>query len=273
MSEVRSLAERYSDALALPTSDVHDTGLISAREALSRAHQLRKFEIENYWKRGAYFWAFQLAAFTLLGLIWREYAQDNLTRNVLLIPAGLGAISSLIGLLTAKGSKFWQENWESHVDILEAKIEGRLTQVVFAKHGNQWSVSRVNERFFWILFFGWTILFLGVAFTERDMLPETVQPWVATVCLLIAFGTVMAGTRSRLEGVSIESGDDQWSSSRKQSVTARVIAKAKQLIDMNTDKPRIMLRDTIVGQAEPPEPALPKQAVELNKSVSSKGKT
>lgn len=31
--------------------------------ALDRAYELRTFEIEHYWKRGTYFWGFQIAIF------------------------------------------------------------------------------------------------------------------------------------------------------------------------------------------------------------------
>jgi len=36
------------------------------RKALTRAYQLRTFEIEHYWKRATYFWGFQIAIFAAL---------------------------------------------------------------------------------------------------------------------------------------------------------------------------------------------------------------
>src|SRR5262245_36084396 len=110
-----SFRERYLEALDIdPVKDVSEL-----KAAHARAHEIRKFEIDLYWKRAAYFWAFQLIAFTALGLLLRDgdFAQTRL----LLIPAGIGAVTAFAGYLTARGSKFWQENWEAHVDLLEGE--------------------------------------------------------------------------------------------------------------------------------------------------------
>ncbi|PSJ55947.1 hypothetical protein C7I85_25910 [Mesorhizobium soli] len=36
--------------------------------ALERAHEIRKFEIELYWKRATYFWILHGAVFTAIGV-------------------------------------------------------------------------------------------------------------------------------------------------------------------------------------------------------------
>ena len=44
------------------------TSTLDQKAALNRAHEIRKFEIELYWKRATYFWLLQAAVFTALGL-------------------------------------------------------------------------------------------------------------------------------------------------------------------------------------------------------------
>ena len=39
--------------------------------------------------------------------------------------ACVGLIFSLAWFLTNRGSKYWQENWENHVDMLEDGTTGR----------------------------------------------------------------------------------------------------------------------------------------------------
>jgi hypothetical protein len=115
--------DRYFEALGLDPSDDQHKGRRAA--ALDRAHDIRIFEIELYWKRAAYFWAFQAIPFAAIAL---SVEHGTLHVGVPLLGAVvLGALTGTTGWLTAKGSKFWQENWEAHVELLEGPSgEGRL---------------------------------------------------------------------------------------------------------------------------------------------------
>ncbi len=113
-------------------------------EAYKQAADIRKFEIGLFWKRGTYYWAFILAAFTthfaLLGMIFSTFSEDiNKSfslENMCKLP-GLSLFSlditaffcfffSLAWTLVNKGSKFWQKNWEAHIDNLEESVTGKL---------------------------------------------------------------------------------------------------------------------------------------------------
>jgi hypothetical protein len=107
-----SFHDRYFEALGL--NPVADRCKLKAAHA--RAHDIRKFEIELYWKRATYFWAFQLVAFTALGLLFKDGELAN--PGLLIIPGTIGTVTAFAGYLTARGSKFWQQNWEAHVDLL-----------------------------------------------------------------------------------------------------------------------------------------------------------
>jgi hypothetical protein len=81
------------------------------RAALNRAHVIRQFEIELYWKRASYFWILQAAVFAAFGLVWKDADKQNWS----LIPvalACLGVLTAEAGWLASQGSKFWQSNWE-----------------------------------------------------------------------------------------------------------------------------------------------------------------
>jgi hypothetical protein len=145
----------YLEALALPPGEAK----AAQKAALARAHVLRQFEIDNYWKRSTYFWGFQLAAFGALALA----AKDGAVKPPLvLVVAAFGAITAFTGALTARGSKFWQQNWERHVDLLESQVEGSLMEIVFIKDKKpSFSVSRVNERLLEVLFALWISAFMA----------------------------------------------------------------------------------------------------------------
>ena len=125
------------------------------KEALRIALDIRKFEIELYWKRAAYFWAFIAAAmggyfavFTAKDLPFGEKGQ------LLLIASSLGVVFSVAWYFVNRASKFWQENWEKQVDLLENAEVGPIYKTVLSKEDyrflNLWgaypfSVSKLNH--------------------------------------------------------------------------------------------------------------------------------
>lgn len=119
-------------------------------EALKQALDIRKFEIDLYWKRASYFWV--LIGATLVAFIAIAVAKEASHRAELsVVISSLGLVFSCAWLAVNKGSKFWQENWEKHVDMLEDEHTGALYKTVFdsgkdffSLGGSSYSVSKVN---------------------------------------------------------------------------------------------------------------------------------
>ena len=167
----------YFKALGLPapatkprkssaaTAETDDPDRQARLAALNRSHEIRQFEIELYWKRATYFWLLQAAVFTALGLIWKDGDKD-IPHIIPVALASLGLLTSAAGWLSAQGSKFWQENWERHIDMLEDEFEGKLHKTAWVgRMGVRWSVSNINDRL--ILFFVafWLLVFTVVCFS------------------------------------------------------------------------------------------------------------
>lgn len=106
-------------------------------EALKQALDIRKFEIDLYWRRGAYFWAFTAAAFAGYLLLQKESDWSNTY-----VITCLGFLFSLGWWLVNRGSASWQRNWEKHVDLLEDKITGPLYKThVDRNYSSFWRVA------------------------------------------------------------------------------------------------------------------------------------
>jgi hypothetical protein len=135
-------------------------------EALKQALDIRKFEIELYWKRATYFW-------TIIGVIFAGYflllKSDGLKAhsNLILLVNCIGFLFFLSWWLVNRGSKFWQNNWERHVDLLEDDIMGPLYKRVIQTGDLNWfkihkeynySVSKINQ----FLSFFVTLIWLGM---------------------------------------------------------------------------------------------------------------
>lgn len=104
------------------------------KEALKQALDIRKFEIDLYWKRAAYFWTFIGATFAGFIAIQASSSAQNSKQDLSVILCCLGSVFSFAWILVNRGSKQWQENWEKHVDMLEDKITGPLYKVVLTRN-------------------------------------------------------------------------------------------------------------------------------------------
>ncbi|HEY4676298.1 MAG TPA: hypothetical protein VIJ01_04010 [Candidatus Angelobacter sp.] len=137
------------------TDDKEDTKKSKAEKALELALEIRKFEIELYWKRATYFWTFLAVA--LAGYVTVSTSKDipaNEKPDALLLVSCLGVVFSIAWYFVNRGSKFWQENWEKHVDLLENEINGPLYKTVLSEADlafwklwgpYDFSVSKINQ--------------------------------------------------------------------------------------------------------------------------------
>ena len=150
------------DLVECPDSEKRDN-------ALKVALDIRKFEIELYWKRTTYFWAFigaTLVAYCEASKIGAGSHNYGYLLQEIFSAAGL--IFSFAWLKLNQGSKFWQANWEAHVDYLEDEAQGPLYKVIAQSHNEAhrflgarpFSVSRVNQWVSFFIFCVWCILVL-----------------------------------------------------------------------------------------------------------------
>jgi hypothetical protein len=183
-------------------------------KALMLAHEIRKFEIGLYWKRATYFWAF--IAIALAGYVTVLAAKDlplSDRREALLAASCLGVVFSVAWFFVNRASKFWQENWEMHVDLLEDSVVGPLYKSVLSddnvRFWRLWgpypfSVSKLNQ----ILSLFVVLLFLLLLATTLwgyfrigwplDLFATTmVILTVATVCILWCKGRTESVRRAR----------------------------------------------------------------------------
>ncbi len=121
-------------------------------EALKYAHDIRNFEIDLFWRRAAYFWTFVAAAFGAFFLLEKTATSQTESRFIV---ACVGLVFSVAWSLANRGSKYWQDNWEQHVVLLENEVTGPLYKMNAKKPDGitRWSllesypfsVSRINQ--------------------------------------------------------------------------------------------------------------------------------
>ena len=138
---------------------------------LEYALDIRKFEIQLYWERTKYFTSLITGSFGGYALFASKILdiKDDLVRSyLLLLLTFLGFILSLAWYLSNRGSKYWQENWERHVDALEDEIIGSLYKTTLSYERKDifcplkaypFSVSKINQIISLISTAIWSCLF------------------------------------------------------------------------------------------------------------------
>lgn len=174
-----------------------------AKKALEIALDNRKFEIGLYWQRAAYFWVLIAAAFAgYFAVLSAESSHLHNKEYLAYILSCIGLIFTWAWFLVNRGSKFWQENWENHVDMLEDDIVGPLYKTVLCRPDNgrfveHWitgpravSVSRVNQ---WVSLFTiciWLAL-LTHSLQEANITHVDFRKYVIVGTVTFFFATVM----------------------------------------------------------------------------------
>lgn len=94
--------------------------------------ELRKFEIENFWKRTLFFWG-------TIALVYAGFFKADLKEYQIVIPL-IGLLFNLIFSLSTRGSKYWQEHWETMAIVYENELQFDLF-----KHDTQ-NLVRENSK-------------------------------------------------------------------------------------------------------------------------------
>ena len=147
-------------------------------KAFRTSLEMRNFEIDLYWRRTNYFWIMNAALFAGYFILISEYFKSIGGSNewgavylsyIVFFVSGISVVLSFSWYLVNRGSKYWQENWEAHVNALGEKVIGPIFTTTISKDEYKlcsildpyrYSVSRVNTIVSFFIFITWSILFL-----------------------------------------------------------------------------------------------------------------
>jgi hypothetical protein len=177
---------------------------------------IRKFEIELYWKRATYFWTFIAAAYAGYGI---TFTKTITSTDFQFLISCLGFVLSVGWYLANKGSKFWHVNWETHLNLLEDDLVGPLhkTTINPKSYSKFWkptapyacSVSKINQILSFFNLFVWVILILNNFFTGKILI---VNPLITNfdffltsigAITIVFFIYILIGSKSTLKDTQI----------------------------------------------------------------------
>jgi len=118
------------------------------------AVQIRNFEIDLFWKRSLFFWGFIAAAFAGYATLRGKNA------DLSLVVACFGMVCSCAWTLLNRGSKYWQEAWETKVERYEEPVVGAL----FAKEEDR------QDKGWWLASRKFSVSKLAIALSDYVLL-------------------------------------------------------------------------------------------------------
>lgn len=148
--------DRYKRLMGIGKDGQHQDEKKTSRvtqyeKAYDMAADIRKFEIELFWKRATFFWAFITAIYVAYFQVLTQIHHNEHGYISLVDLAALGLFFCVSWLLSSKGSKHWQENWEEHLNILEDDVTGPLYKTYLAE--KSYSLSKIA------IYAGWAVSF------------------------------------------------------------------------------------------------------------------
>ena len=159
------------------------------KSAFDQVSDIRKFEIELYWKRATYFWALIAVAFAgYFSILASEHMPNKYF--LALIVSCIGLVFTFAWFLSSRGSKYWQENWENHLDLLEDKVTGPLYKTLLERPGHintvekyitgplSVSVSKINQWVSVFVVFSWGVLVSYSGYKSLSPLALSIDQWL-----------------------------------------------------------------------------------------------
>lgn len=159
------------------------------KAAFTQVSDIRKFEIDLYWKRATYFWALITVAFAgYFSILASEHMPNKFF--LALIVSCVGFVFTFAWFLSSRGSKYWQENWENHLDLLEDNVTGPLYKTLLERPGYinmaeklvtgplSVSVSKINQWVSIFVVFSWICLVSFSAYKSLNPIGESKDQWL-----------------------------------------------------------------------------------------------
>jgi hypothetical protein len=180
-----------------------------SRKAFETAVDTRKFEIQLFWTRSIFFWGFIASAFVGYASL-RQHASD-----LSIVVACFGVVCSVAWSLVNRGSKYWQEAWESKVERLEPLVTGPLfaTEEKVQVHKVSWlrarrySVSKLAiglsdyTVFVWVAIVAWELTRLYSPFCVHTWLKNLgILAFVALSIVYVALLAIFGHSSKRESG-------------------------------------------------------------------------
>lgn len=176
--------------------------------ALTKAHEIRQFEINLYWKRSLFFWGFILTFFGGFIALKKIGALEIDILITLVALSYLGLFTSLAWGKLEGGARAWQKNWEYHIDFLENDITGKLHKTILGNKKKFFSISKIHNTFIWTITLVWITITLSTVYGffnkiyshPKMVLLDWLCPWIISIVAIFGIYLCLISEKSKFTG-------------------------------------------------------------------------
>lgn len=180
------------------------------KEAYDKAHTIRSFEIELFWKRASFCFTCIAALFTILGILLTAYFKSgNTPDDKILWIASFITIFGVIFTITSNfiilSSDYWKNNWERHTVMLEPLFSGSLyaTHLVTSEYRS--SISKLTISFFISIYVLWLVVYIYISLLlskyNSELIKTTVYAMLFVVVTIVII--IISITTSKNKNINV----------------------------------------------------------------------
>lgn len=156
------------------------------KEAYDKAHVMRSFEIDLFWKRAGYCFTIIAALIALCGGLISAYIKEGEEKFlfVILFISFVGVIFTILSEFMVSAGESWKKNWELHISMLEPLFSGHIYSTHLVSNRSRLSITRITSSFFLVMYACWLGIIIFIT-GENDRLFFPLLVCVITVVLFI----------------------------------------------------------------------------------------
>jgi hypothetical protein len=208
------------------------------KAAFNQVSDIRKFEIELYWKRAGYFWALIVVAF---GGYFAVLNSEHISHRWFFsfIIGSIGVVFTFAWYLVNRGSKYWQENWENHLDLLEDNVTGPLYKTLLQRPSYDslaekyvtgpasYSVSKINQWVSVFVLFVWVLLAI-LSFVKSIAVTVVLPHWAEILFAIGLIAVVCVVCRMMVDKGKTHKGEHKPDMMKRKTRIGRIIDVAEE---------------------------------------------
>jgi len=176
--------------------------LKKVERAYERAHKNRDFEIELYWKRATYFWGFEAAFLAVAGIVLTSGNLNGWSFGFLALIALAGFCVTVLWAMMSSGAKFWQNNWEHYIDLLEPYVVGDIYKNFLSNKDLErpFSVTKVNTLVIYVCGMLWTLTYLFAGYAATNSVEDCPKRLACSLVFYLIGFVLIAFSMIQLRG-------------------------------------------------------------------------
>lgn len=188
------------------------------KESYDKAHDIRKFEIDLYWKRTTYVWTLISALIAISGALlaanFRISSSSTENKSLLILVGVIAIIGVFITIISSrilKSGEYWQKNWEYHVNMLEPLFSGRLYATLLSTNKVRHSITTLNHSLYYFFLGTWLLLAEGIYIAlEKPSSIITLVIFLAVYSLLVYLVACFIDSKTRRKAQAVMANISQW---------------------------------------------------------------